>query len=72
MSVQRMVPSVFGILSWIGPEQLTFFREIKILFSASIDPPPSKAAFLFLDQNLALSGVIGLADDAFEFHPLHQ
>jgi hypothetical protein len=32
----------------------------------------SKSAFLFLDQDLALSGVIGLADDAFEFHPLHQ
>src|ERR1700733_4074622 len=33
---------------------------------------PSKAAFFLFDQNFALSGVIGLADDALEFHPLHQ
>src|SRR5882757_7687189 len=32
----------------------------------------SESAFFFLDQNLAFAGVIGLADDAFEFHPLHQ
>ena len=32
----------------------------------------SKRAFFLFDQNLALAGVIGLTDDAFEFHPLHQ
>src|SRR6476660_4252138 len=32
----------------------------------------SKAAFFFLDQNFALAGMVGLSDDALEFHPLHQ
>src|ERR1700721_1105344 len=32
----------------------------------------SKAAFFFFDQNFALSGMIGLSDDALEFHSLHQ
>src|SRR5882724_996980 len=31
-----------------------------------------KTALFFLDQNFAFAGVIGLADDAFEFHSLHQ
>jgi hypothetical protein len=46
------------------------FREIW-LFRENIVCPRSDAA-LFLDQNLAFSGVIGLADDAFQFHALHQ
>src|SRR5580693_312658 len=32
----------------------------------------SKTTLFFFDQNFALSRVIGLSDNAFEFHPLHQ
>src|ERR1700721_1539659 len=54
--------------------RLSFFPENIILtpvipgdFLAILE-----AAFLFLDQNFALAGMIGLSNDAFQFHPLHQ
>src|SRR5258705_1836542 len=31
-----------------------------------------ESAFFFLDQDLALAGVIRLSDNALEFHALHQ
>jgi hypothetical protein len=31
-----------------------------------------KTAFFFFDQNFAFAGVIGLSDDALQFHALHQ
>src|SRR5690242_19167880 len=34
--------------------------------------PDSEALFFLGHQNLALSGVIGLTDDAFLFHAFHQ
>ena len=51
--------------SFIAPcaDEISFFREYIV--------PASDAAF-FVDQNFALSGVIGLADNALKFHPLHQ
>ena len=51
---------------------VSFFREMALLakIAASRIFHVSEALFL-LDQNLALSGVIRLADDAFQFHPLH-
>ncbi len=31
-----------------------------------------KPAFFLFDQDLTLAGVIGLSDDSFQFHALHQ
>src|SRR5271155_2452689 len=37
-----------------------------------LDECASHAAFVFFDQNFALSSGVGLSDDAFQFHPFHQ
>ena len=64
-----------GVLSGFWP----FYRGLgkkEILFFVKYDAARddfalSEAAFFLFDQNLAFAGVIGLADNAFKFHPLH-
>src|ERR1700720_3408662 len=70
----RRPASLSAILSRFRPREISFFRENMMPSQAILRARsrPSKAAFFFLDQNLAFTGVIGLSDDAFEFHPLHQ
>ena len=61
--VQRVVPLA------------VFYRALALMryrFSVKIYPCPASDAAFFVDQNFALSGVIGLADNALKFHPLHQ
>src|ERR1700730_15224388 len=65
----RRPACVSAILSWFRPKEVSFFRENMMRSARSCC---SKAAFFFFDQDLALSGVIRLADNAFQFHPLHQ
>src|ERR1019366_1320116 len=62
-----------AILSWFRRKEISF----SVKYTSHSGNPrarwgSSKAAFFFLDQNFAFSCMIGLADDAFQFHPLHQ
>src|SRR5882762_6008690 len=70
----RRPASLSAILSCFRPREIWFFRENMMPSQAILRARsrPSKAAFFFFDQNLAFTGVIGLSDNAFEFHPLHQ
>ena len=52
------------------PKEISFFRENHDAIQSRASS--LETALFFLDQNFAFAGVIGLADDAFEFHPLHQ
>src|SRR5664280_559309 len=62
-----------AILSCFRQKEISFFRENIMPIRQSFGwMALSKAAFFFFDQNLAFAGVIGLPDDAFEFHSLHQ
>ena len=60
-----------AILSRFRPKEISFFRE-NLTPAFNAHGWRLEAALFFLDQNFAFAGVIGLADDAFEFHALHQ
>src|SRR5256714_12177079 len=62
------------ILPCFRPKEIWFFRESIMPGGQSLFGRYRflKTAFFFFDQNFALSGVIGLPNNALEFHALHQ
>ena len=72
---QRIVLPVSALLSGFASRGVSFFREKKMVIGGVSRFTPGeglKTAFFFLNENLAFSGMVGLSDDAFQFHPLHQ
>lgn len=65
------VPVAAGATSAGANPELWRFRDSKAGLSIG-RVKLSEPAFFFFDQNLAFTGMVGLTDDAFIFHPLYQ